>query len=174
MSGRPDIGGPLLKMRRREVAAAPTAPSSSPRSAGASGRRGWWRCGCRPRSSSMWTGPVTSRASRSASFAGTMRSCRPFTMKIGQVMFLATPSSDSVAAFLRRLVPFCSGCARGTPRVSARQAVPRLAPVERPAEREAGLDALVERGGARSVIAAEAHAPHADARWSRDRLRVSM
>ncbi len=47
------------------------------------------------------TGPLTSRASRSASAAGTMRSCRPFTMKIGQVMFCAMPSSVSVAAFLR-------------------------------------------------------------------------
>src|SRR5674476_597988 len=47
------------------------------------------------------TGPFTSRARRSASFAGTMRSSRPFTMKIGQVMFCATPSSDSVFAFLR-------------------------------------------------------------------------
>src|SRR5664280_457758 len=47
------------------------------------------------------TGPFTSRASRSASLAGTMRSSRPFTMKIGQVIFCAMPSSDSVAAFLR-------------------------------------------------------------------------
>src|SRR5262249_23998295 len=47
------------------------------------------------------TGPFASRARRSASLAGTMRSSRPFTINNGQVMFCATPSSDSVLAFLR-------------------------------------------------------------------------
>ena len=45
-----------------------------------------------------------------------------------------------------------------------RQPVPGLGPIKRPAERDAGLDTLVERGGPRRVIAAEADAPHADAR----------
>src|SRR5258707_15812210 len=45
-----------------------------------------------------------------------------------------------------------------------RQAVPVSFPVVRPAEREAGLDALLERRRARRVIAAEADAPQADAR----------
>ena len=45
-----------------------------------------------------------------------------------------------------------------------RQPVPGLGPIKRPAERDAGLDTLVERGCARGVIAAEADAPHADAR----------
>ncbi len=35
----------------------PTSPSASPRSATASGRRGCWRCGCRPRSSSRSPAP---------------------------------------------------------------------------------------------------------------------
>src|SRR5262249_30139182 len=39
-----------------------------------------------------------------------------------------------------------------------------FAPVERAAEREAGLDALVEGGGARRVVAAEADARDRDAR----------
>ena len=47
------------------------------------------------------TGPFTSRASRSASAAGTTRSSRPFTMKSGQVIFSATPTSERVAAFSR-------------------------------------------------------------------------
>ena len=44
-------------------------------------------------------GPVTSRARRSASAAGTTRSSRPLTMKMGHVMFCAMPTSDNVLAF---------------------------------------------------------------------------
>src|SRR6185312_11065109 len=43
-----------------------------------------------------------------------------------------------------------------------RQAIPGRAPVERPTERDAGLDAPVESRRARSVVTAEADAPHAD------------
>jgi len=45
-----------------------------------------------------------------------------------------------------------------------RQIVPIGAPVERAAERDTGLDAFVESGGARRVVAAEADTPHAEAR----------
>src|SRR6185503_9665406 len=41
--------------------------------------------------------------------------------------------------------------------------VPDLGPVERAGERDAGAKALLEGGGARRVVAAEAHAPHGDA-----------
>src|SRR5262249_56070564 len=44
-----------------------------------------------------------------------------------------------------------------------RQAAPRPSPKKWPAQGHAGLDALLEGGGARRIIAAEAHAPHADA-----------
>src|SRR5262245_4471216 len=44
-----------------------------------------------------------------------------------------------------------------------RQAVPRLRPDEGPAQGHARLDALLEGGGARRIVAAEAHTPHADA-----------
>src|SRR5579872_6362254 len=43
------------------------------------------------------------------------------------------------------------------------QAVPGRAEVEGATERDTGFDALVVCSGARRVIAAEAHAPHADA-----------
>src|SRR5262249_27494838 len=43
-----------------------------------------------------------------------------------------------------------------------RQAVPDLTPVEGTGKGNAGLYALVKRGGARRVVAAEAHAPDAD------------
>src|SRR5215475_9183564 len=45
-----------------------------------------------------------------------------------------------------------------------RQAVPVAFPVIGPAEREAGLDAFLERRGTRRVIAAQTHAPQSDAR----------
>ena len=110
-------------------------------------------------------GPLTSRASRSASAAGTMRSCRPFTMKIGQVMLLGDAVQRQRGRVLARLVQrlAMAAHAEGLAR-QFRQAVPGRAEIERPAERDAGLDALVESRRARRVIAAQAHAPHADAR----------
>ncbi len=45
------------------------------------------------------TGPETLFASRSACEAGTRRSWRPVTMKIGQAIFAAASFIDSVAAF---------------------------------------------------------------------------
>src|SRR4051794_16974716 len=44
------------------------------------------------------------------------------------------------------------------------QAVPAPLPVIRPAEREAGLDALLESPGAGRIVAAEAYTPQPDAR----------
>src|SRR5262245_43245114 len=43
-----------------------------------------------------------------------------------------------------------------------RQSIPGRAPVEWSAERDAGLDALVEGGRARCVVPAQAHAPHSE------------
>ncbi len=64
-------------------------------------------------------------------------------------------ASSSVALLLRT---------RNASRVRSGSAVPAFAPVERAAERQAGLDALVEGGGARRVVAAEADARDGDAR----------
>ena len=55
---------------------------------------------CPPSSTiSNSTGPDTLCASRSACEAGTSRSCRPVTMKMGQVIFGAASFIESVAAF---------------------------------------------------------------------------
>ena len=89
----------------------------------------------------------------------------PATTKSGQVMFEATPferqasrrglrASSSVSHWQRT---------RKASRVS-RQAVEELAPVIRSGERDARFHALLERGGARRVVAAEGDAPEADAR----------
>src|SRR3954466_246374 len=96
---------------------------------------------------------------------------------MGQVMFCATPLSDSVAALRRAsssvalllrtrnasrvksgTLSMHSPQSNGPP--SARQALMRLS---KAAAGERGLGALVEGGGARRVVAAEANASNRDA-----------
>src|SRR6266853_2588199 len=55
-----------------------------------------------------------------------------------------------------------------------RQGAPDFLPLERPGERDAGLDAFFIGGRARSIVAAEAHAPHGDLRRVEIRDRKSV
>ena len=160
-SERRRFGRSYLRMTRLRS----TAPPASPRSARASDRRGCWRRDCRPRSAGRCTGLSPRSPAARACCHGISRSSLPVITKIGQVMFCATPLSDSVAAWRLRLL-LRGAMAAHAERLARqlRQAVPASFPVIRPAEREAGLDALLERRGARRVIAAEADAPQADAR----------
>src|SRR5262249_47706800 len=51
--GPPPPGNGGVAWSKEGEESPPTAPSSSLRSAIATDRRDWWRCGCRPQSSSM-------------------------------------------------------------------------------------------------------------------------
>src|SRR5215471_14292026 len=91
-------------------------------------------------------GPFTSRARRSASCHGMMRSCFPVTMNSGQVMFccaLERKRRRILPRFVLRLA--VAAYAECFARVVG-QAGPRVAHVVRPGERDAGFHPLLERG----------------------------
>ena len=90
------------------------------------------------------TGPLTSRAKRSASAGGMTRSLRPLTIKIGQVMSLRDAFERQRQGVLARFLLLAQWLrTRNASRVNSGRR-PRPAPVERPTERDAGLDAFVK------------------------------